>query len=196
MDYKTLSRDFFKEDTLTLARLLLGKTLVHFSPEGLTAGKIVETEAYGEGDPACHASRGMTKRNEVMFGPAGLAYVYLIYGIYYCFNVVGGEEGKGEAVLIRALEPLAGLDLLYKRRKKARKVTDLMNGPGKLCAAMAITKEHNRHNLSEKPLFIATGENVEKDSVACTTRIGISQATEKEWRYYLKGNAYVSSFAR
>ncbi len=196
MDYEPLCRELYEDDTLTLARFLLGKVLVHYSPEGLTAGMIVETEAYRQGDPACHASRGMTQRNAMMFGPAGNAYVYLVYGIYCCFNVVGGKEGVGEAVLIRALEPLVGLDLLYKRRAKARKVTDLMSGPGKLCAAMAISREHNGLALLEKPLFIATGNAVDDNDIACAPRIGISQARDKEWRYYLKGNANVSCIVK
>ena len=192
MDFKPLPREFYEQDTLELARHLLGKVLVHISSEGLTAGMIVETEAYGQRDPACHASRGMTQRNAAMFGPAGMAYVYLVYGIYYCFNVVSGEEGAGEAVLVRALEPLEGLDLLHKRRQKARKRTDLMSGPGKLCVAMAINKGHNNRSLIEKPLFVAEGETVDRTAVACAPRIGISQATDKEWRYYLKENPYVS----
>jgi DNA-3-methyladenine glycosylase len=196
MDFEPLRREFYAEDTLTLARLLLGKVLVHDSPEGLTAGMIVETEAYRQGDPACHAARGMTQRNAMMFGPAGNAYVYLIYGIYFCFNVVGGTEGVGEAVLIRALEPLVGLDLLYQRREKAHMVTELMNGPGKLCTAMAISREHNGQPLFKEPLFVAAGKAVAENAVACATRIGISQATDKEWRYYLKGNANVSCTSR
>ncbi len=196
MDFVPLCREFYEEDTLALARLLLGKVLVHDSPQGLTAGMIVETEAYRQGDPACHASRGMTQRNAMMFGPPGNAYVYLIYGIYCCFNVVGGKEGVGEAVLIRALEPLVGMDLLRKRRAKARKITDLMSGPGKLCAAMAISREHNGLSLLEKPLFIAAGNAVAENAVACAPRIGISQALDKEWRFYLKGNANVSCIVK
>lgn len=196
MDYKPLPREFYAEDTLKLARLLLGKVLVHASGEGLTAGMIVETEAYLQDDPACHASRGMTKRNATMFGPAGYAYVYFVYGNHFCFNVVGGPVGSGEAVLIRALEPLAGRDLMKKRRKNARKITELTNGPGKLCAAMAIAREHNGHLLTEKPLYLANGQQVDSSQVVSATRIGISRATEKEWRFYCKGNAYVSSLAR
>ena len=192
MDFEPLSQKFFKEDTLSLAQLLLGKTLLHCSSDGRTAGKIVETEAYCQDDPACHASRGRTQRNAVMFGPAGFAYVYLVYGKHFCFNVVAGQVGAGEAVLIRALEPLLGLDLIYKRRGKARKVTDLLSGPGKLCAGMAITGKHNGLFLREEPLFIAAGMPVKNNAVVRAPRIGISQAKEKEWRYYLKDNAYVS----
>ncbi|MEW5920601.1 MAG: DNA-3-methyladenine glycosylase [Bacillota bacterium] len=194
MDYEPLHREFYEEDTLTLARFLLGKVIVHHSPQGPTSGMIVETEAYLQGDPACHASRRMTRRNAVMFGPAGHAYVYLIYGNHYCFNVVSNREGVGEAVLIRALEPLEGLELISRRRSKAGKITDLTNGPGKLTAAMAIGREHNGLSLMEKPLFIARGWNVDTSSIVCAPRIGITQAKEKEWRYYLKENPFVSRF--
>jgi DNA-3-methyladenine glycosylase len=127
-----------------------------------------------------------------MFGAPGYAYVYLIYGNHYCFNVVSGAAGMGEAVLVRALAPLAGLELMCSRRRKARKITDLTNGPGKLSAAMAISKEHNGLYLSEKPLFLARGQDVVPAEIIRTTRIGITQGVDKEWRYYLKGNPFVS----
>jgi DNA-3-methyladenine glycosylase len=192
MDFQPLSREFYYADTLKLARRLLGTILVHFSPEGLTAGMVVETEAYLRDDPACHAARGITRRNSVMFGAPGYAYVYLIYGNHYCFNVVSGEAGTGEAVLVRALAPLAGLKLMRDRRRKARKITDLTNGPGKLSAAMAIGREHNGLSLLEMPLFLARGQDVDPSEIIETTRIGITQAVDKEWRYYLKGNPFVS----
>lgn len=196
MDFEPLPRKFYEEDTLCLAQLLLGKTLVHCSSGGRTVGIIVETEAYCQNDPACHASRGQTQRNAVMFGPAGFAYVYLVYGNHFCFNVVSGQEEAGEAVLIRALEPILGLDLFYKRRGKARRVTDLLSGPGKLCAGMAITREHNGLSLIVKPLFIAAGIPVNSKAIGRAPRIGISKAKEKEWRYYLKDNAYVSRIVK
>lgn len=192
MDFQPLSRKFYHTDTLTLARRLLGTILVHFSPEGLIAGMVVETEAYLRDDPACHAARGITRRNAVMFGAPGYAYVYLIYGNHYCFNVVSGEVGIGEAVLVRAIAPLAGLELIRSRRRKARKITDLTNGPGKLTAAMAIGREHNGLPLFEKPLFLARGQDMDPSEITVATRIGITHAVDKEWRYYLKGNPFVS----
>lgn len=195
MKYLPLPGEFYENDTLILTRLLLGKILVHHSGEGLTSGIIVETEAYLQDDPACHASRGMTKGNAMMFSPAGYAYVYFIYGNHFCFNVVGGKKGVGEAVLIRALEPLEGIELMAKRREKARKLTELTNGPGKLCAAMAIGREHNGVFLTETPLFIAEGVEVDDSAIASAPRIGISKAKEKEWRFYLRDNAFVSRIA-
>ncbi|HAP32736.1 MAG TPA: DNA-3-methyladenine glycosylase [Firmicutes bacterium] len=195
MDFQPLNREFYFTDTLKLARLLLGTFLVHFSPEGLTVGMVVETEAYLRDDPACHAARGITRRNAVMFGAPGYAYVYFVYGNHYCFNVVSGAAGTGEAVLVRALAPMAGLELMRSRRRKARQITDLTNGPGKLCAAMAIGRGHNGLSLLEKPLFLARGQDVDPSEIAETTRIGITRAVDKEWRYYLKGNPFVSQTA-
>ncbi len=192
MDYKPLDKEFYNTDTLTLARMLLGNIIVNHTPQGFTAGMIVETEAYLQNDPACHAFRGKTKRNAVMFGPAGHAYVYFVYGNHYCFNIVGNKEGIGEAVLIRALEPLDGLELMFRRRRKADKITDLTNGPGKLAEAMAIGREHNGLPLIEGSLFVARGWSFPSSAIVCAPRIGIKKATEKEWRYYLQGNPFVS----
>jgi DNA-3-methyladenine glycosylase len=200
-----LPADFYHQhDTLTLARLLLGCELVHDSPAGKTAGIIVETEAYLWGDPACHAYRQQTQRNAAMFGPAGTLYVYLIYGIYYCVNVVGGEVGRGEAVLIRALEPTAGLDLMEERRRlnpktllpqAIKKVSlterDLCNGPGKLVQAMGIRPEHNFVSLNEGGIYITPP--VRSDfGIVTTTRIGITQGAELPYRFYIAENRYVS----
>lgn len=193
MRYKILEEDFYKRNTLTVARELLGKLLVHQSEEGTTSGIIVETEAYlSIDDPACHAFRGMTKRNSVMFGPPGRAYVYFIYGNHYCFNVVTSKEGIGEAVLIRALEPLEGLDLMIKRRGAGHSIYNLTSGPGKLCAAMAISRKHNGISLLTLPLFIADGKKIKDDQIGISGRIGIKEARDKPWRFFLEGNPFVS----
>ncbi len=188
-----LQENYFNKDTLTLARLLLGRLLVHRSREGVTAGIIVETEAYlSQNDPACHAARGKTKRNAMMFGPPGRAYVYFIYGMYYCFNVVANVEGIGEAVLIRALEPVEGLDLMKERRAKSRSLSSLTNGPGKLCTAMGIDGKLNGFPLFNPPLYLGKGVDVDTSLIRCSGRIGIKQAREKPWRFFIKENLFVS----
>lgn len=186
-----LPEEFFKEDTVKVAQRLLGKVLVHNLPEGISMGKIVETEAYlSKEDPACHASRGKTKRNEAMFGPAGMAYVYLIYGMYYCFNVVTREEGVGEAVLIRALEPLEGIQYMQQRRGTS-KVLNLTNGPGKLCQALGINKEHNGISLTNSNLTILDSQ--EKPRIQSSPRIGIKTGLDLMLRFYAAENPYVSA---
>jgi len=204
-----LSADFFqKHDTLTLSQLLLGCELVHESATGRTAGVIVETEAYLWGDPACHAYRRQTKRNAAMFGPTGHLYVYLIYGMYYCVNIVGGPVGQGEAVLIRALEPTEGLDLMQERRNlnpknlqpllKVRKrplvEKDLCNGPGKLVQAMGIRPEHDKVPLWESAIHVTPPVFTDFEMIT-TTRIGITQGAELPYRFYIKGNKHVSKAA-
>ena len=188
---KTLSEDFFTHDTVQAAQDLLGKILVHSLPEGTVSGKIVETEAYlSKDDPACHASRGKTKRNEAMFGPAGRAYVYLIYGMYYCFNAVTREEGVGEAVLIRALEPLEGIPWMQQRRGTSD-ILNLTSGPGKLCQAMGITRHHNGISLTESKLTIV--DSREDLKIESSPRIGIKTGVDKLLRFYISGNPYVSA---
>lgn len=189
-----LPREFYNRDPITVARDLLGKVLCHDSAEGLAAGMIVETEAYlSLGDPACHAARGKTARNEAMFGPAGRAYIYFIYGNHYCFNAVTGPPGVGEAVLIRALEPVSGQELMYRRRGCLKKETGLTNGPGKLCRALGITGSLNHHPLQCPPLWIGGGSGGrEPFPIIRSPRIGISQATDRLWRFYIEGNKYIS----
>ncbi|AGL01170.1 DNA-3-methyladenine glycosylase [Desulfoscipio gibsoniae] len=185
----TIPRDFYDRDTVTVARELLGCILVHRTPEGTTAGKIVETEAYLQGDPACHAARRMTPRNSVMFGPPGYAYVYFTYGMHYCFNVVSASEGVGEAVLVRALEPLVGIPLMQGRRGR-QNTRELCSGPAKLTQAMGIAREHNRRDLTMGDLYICPGDA--DAPIVTTTRIGIKEGAELPLRFYLQNNGYVS----
>ncbi len=194
-----LQRAFYQQEVMRVARELLGKTLVHESPEGVTAGKIVETEAYmGPEDQAAHSSGGRrTPRNEVMYGPKGHAYVYFIYGLYYCVNVTSGiVPGKPEAVLLRALEPVEGEDIMTKRRGVHEgKASKLTNGPSRLCMAMGISKLENKADLTAPPLYITDASSILKGDIVETTRIGVDYAGEwkiRPWRFYIKGNRFVS----
>ncbi len=185
-----LPRSFYARDTVTVARELLGKIIVNYTPAGPIAGRIVETEAYIQGDPACHASRGMTPRNRVMFGPPGHAYVYFIYGMYFCFNTVTARAGVGEAALIRALEPLAGLPVMRANRRR-QKAVDLCSGPAKLVQALGITRDHNGVDLTAGSLVLLQGTAPE-ENIVTTTRIGVNEVVKLPLRFYLEGNKYVS----
>ena len=193
-----LQESFYHQDIITVARELLGKILVHESREGTTTGRIVETEAYrGPEDQAAHSSGGRrTTRNEVMFGQKGRAYVYFIYGLYYCFNVTAGNvPGKPEAVLIRALEPMAGEEIMAKRRGQQVKVANLTNGPSKMCMAMSISKAQNKTDLTAPPLYIEEAPLVPQEEIVETTRIGVDYSGEwknKSWRFYIRDNRFVS----
>lgn len=189
-EIEILPRAFYKGGTTQVAQKLLGKLLVHVTAAGVCCGKIVETEAYLQDDPACHAVRGMTKRNRVMFGPPGHAYVYFIYGRYDCFNVVTAAAGVGEAVLIRALEPLAGISVMRCRRQR-QKPEELCSGPAKLVQALGITRAHNGVDLTAGELILAQGAEV-TTPITVTTRIGIRVGAELPLRFYLKDNRFVS----
>jgi len=193
-----LSPAFYERDTVTVARDLPGCLLVHREEAGTTMGWIVEVEAYLRDDPAAHSFRGETVRNRAMFGPAGHAYVYRIYGLHTCVNIVTGQEGVGEAVLIRALEPAAGIDLM-----RARRGTDdllaLASGPGKLTSALGITMDLNGTSLSDGPLQVWSPDSLpgrrpegSPGEIVQTTRIGITKAADLPLRFYLKGSRYVS----
>ncbi len=217
--YAALTREFYLQDTLTVARALLNCLLIYDSPAGTFVGRITETEGYTRDDPACHAYRGETVRNATMFGPPGHAYIYLSYGIHYCFNAVTAPAGTAEAVLIRALEPLAGRELMRANRglpdTTGQPVSDLTRvedergritegrflcgGPGKLCRAYGLDRALDGADLTTNERFwiakpppelgIATPRT---EDILATTRIGITRGAELPWRYYLRGEPYLS----
>ena len=191
-----LKRSFYSRPTLKVTEELLGKVLVHRTREGMASGVIVETEAYiGEDDPACHASFGRTARNEPLFGPPGFAYVYLNYGIHYLVNAVTEADGYPGAVLIRALQPLDGLELMQKRRApdgRAIDAHDLCRGPGNLTKALGITIRDNRLDLSESTLTIED-RGIRVGTIATGPRVGIRVAVERPWRYWVEGHRAVSA---
>jgi DNA-3-methyladenine glycosylase len=158
-------------------------------------GRIIETEAYDQSDAASHSYRGQTPRTEIMFGPAGFLYVYFTYGMHYCCNIVTGQTGEGSAVLIRALEPIAGDDFMSENRR-GRNGFDLTNGPAKLCQALLIDKQMNGHDLTQPPLRLSIEPPVSQNQIVQTTRIGISEAKHMPWRFYIKDNPYVSRHVR
>jgi DNA-3-methyladenine glycosylase len=185
LNFPAIQSDFYLQDTVTVAKRLIGQVLLHESPYGVIAGRIVETEAYVTGDPANHASRGMTRRNSAMFGPPGRAYVYMIH-TRWCLNAVTQPEGVGEAVLIRALEPILGLDIMAELRKKTNP-RDFCSGPGKLTQAMAISGEHNHADLTSGTIRILEFEEV--DNIIQTTRVGIKHAADRPLRFYSREDA-------
>jgi len=190
-----LPHDFYARPTLKVAEDLLGKVLVHRTRQGIASGVIVETEAYiGEDDPACHASFGRTARSEPLFGPAGFAYVYLNYGVHYLMNAVTEADGYPGAVLIRALQPLDGLELMKKRRapdKRAIDDHDLCRGPGNLTKALGITIRDNRLDLADSKLTIED-RGIPVGRIATGPRVGIRVAVERPWRYWVEGHRAVS----
>ena len=190
----SLPVSFYDRATELVARELLGAVLECRTPEGITRGRIVETEAYlGAHDDACHAVAGLTPRTTHLFGPPGRSYVYLIYGMYWCVNAVTRERGHGSAVLVRAVHPLHGVDLMRARRPRARRDRDLTNGPGKLCLAMGITGAMSGGSLRIPPLRILAGEPVADGDVLVTPRIGITRAADWPLRYLLRDDPYVSA---
>ncbi|MHB1864564.1 MAG: DNA-3-methyladenine glycosylase [Candidatus Saccharimonadales bacterium] len=174
------------------ARRLLGCQLVRRIGAVYISCKIVETEAYDQTDPASHSYHGKTARNEVMLGSAGFAYVYFTYGMHHCLNIVVGPINHASAVLIRSIEPLSGLDIIKANRQNITNEVMMTNGPAKICQALSIGRELNKHNLAKNPLkLILTAPLSDKD-VVVSTRIGISKAKSKPWRFYIKNNPYVS----
>jgi DNA-3-methyladenine glycosylase len=183
-----LKRDFFARSVHEVAPEVIGATLL---VDGV-GGRIVEVEAYDQEDPASHGHRGRTARNAAMFGPSGHAYVYRSYGIHWCLNLVCGEEGVPEAVLIRALEPTSGLDL-QRSRRGVQEVRALCSGPGKLCQALGITRAHDGLALDVPPFRLE--ERDEAPDIVTGPRIGITRATELSWRYMNAGSPYLSRAA-
>lgn len=187
----TLPRKFFVRDTADVARDLLGKTLVKTTPQGTMVGRIVEAEAYyGLGDAASHAGNGATPRSAIMFGPPGIAYVYLNYGVHCLLNVVTEEEGAAGAVLIRALEPVEGLDLMRSNRA-VESAVDLTSGPGKLTKAMNISLADNGIELTSGDLTLRDGPPCDFE-VCAGTRIGIRKGADAKLRFYVAGSEFVS----
>jgi len=188
-----LPRTFYDRPTEQVARDLLGNVLECRTADGVAAGRIVETEAYlGEHDLACHAVAGRTARTAPLYGAPGIAYVYFIYGMYWCFNAVTRAEHEPSAVLVRAVEPVAGLALMRRRRPRARRDTDLTNGPGKLCLALGIDGTLNWASLQRPPLVIRRGDPVADADVTVTPRIGITQSAEWPLRWFVSHSPFVS----
>lgn len=197
---KILRKDFYAGTTEDVARRLLGKYLCRRTEAGLYAGKIVETEAYvGKEDLACHSAKGRTKRTESMFGPAGHAYVYLVYGMYNCLNIVTQRKNEPEAVLIRALEPaiLASQKIAAgQKTRESKKAAGILDGPGKLCREFKINRTIDGILLSrQNGLWIEEGDDIPEEDIIAAPRIGVSYAGEwkdKPLRFYIKGNRFVS----
>jgi DNA-3-methyladenine glycosylase len=188
-----LPRGFYTRDSVTVARELLGKLLIRRLEGRELVGRVVEVEAYGDADdPASHAFMGVTGRNRLMFGVGGFAYVYFTYGKHWCFNVTTGEAGVAGAVLVRALEPLEGMEVMKKNRGR-RRLRDLTSGPGKLTEALGIMGEQNGLDLTTcEGLFVCRPRGEKDFEVAVRRRVGIRVGVEKPWRFYIKNNSFVS----
>jgi DNA-3-methyladenine glycosylase len=186
-----LRRDFYARPAVTVARALIGTVLVRREPGGELRGRIVEAEAYtGQTDPGSHAFRGPTPRNRVMFGPAGRLYVYLSHGMHYCMNVVTDTDGVAGAVLLRALEPLQGIEVM-ERRRGGRPLVELCNGPGKLCQAFGIGREEYGADLETSDVWIED-DGYTPQGVGVSARIGLTAGRELPLRYFLENSPFVS----
>lgn len=184
---------FLEAAAETVAPRLLGCILERELDGHVVRVRIVETESYNQTDAASHSYKGRTPRTDIMFGPAGYLYVYFTYGMHYCCNVVTGHEGTGAAVLIRAVEPYEGEEVLAARRH-GKCGADITNGPAKLCQALAIDKAMNGHDLRQSPLKLIKQPELPRKDIVVTTRIGLSRAKDKPWRFYIKDNPYVSRY--
>ena len=186
-----LDRKFYLRPTLDVAYDLIGKYLVYKSGGNILSARLVEVEAYiGENDPACHAAPGMTERNRIMYGPGGHVYIYFIYGMYHCLNVVTEAEGLPAAVLIRGGEPVEGVDIMRKRFDNQRKNL-LTNGPGKLCKAFGLTRDQNGLDLTGGRLYLED-RGYQPDVIESSERIGIKVGLDKMWRFYEKSSPFIS----
>ncbi len=196
---KRLSREFYNQDGITVAKQLLGAVLVRKTPQGITAGKIVETEAYmGEIDAAAHSFKPRSPRTEIQYGEGGFAYIYMIYGMYWCMNVVANTKDIPQAVLIRALEPVEGIELMQSRRN-TQNIKNLCSGPGKLCQALAIDKSCYGLDLLGDELYIVQGDELMPEQIAATPRINIDYAGEAKdypWRFIIDKNPHVSKIPK
>jgi len=180
------------DDSLKAAKSLLGWKLVNKTPDGIISGYIVETEAYSMLDGASHSFKGSTGRTWPMFEKSGTIYVYFTYGMHYLFNIVTAEIGNGQAVLIRAIEPVNGIDLMKQRRGLNIEDLQLTNGPAKLVQAMGITGSYNGTNIFDKACKLHLETGIKPKEITQTTRIGIKNATDLPWRFYITDNPYIS----
>lgn len=188
---KIIPRSYYARDTVEVAHDLIGALLVREWKGNMLVGMIVETEAYRSDEPSCHAYRGCTARTKALFGDPGHAYIYFTYGNHYCLNIVAHDAKHAGGVLIRALQPLQGIEVMQQTRNISS-IHSLTNGPGKLAQALHITKTLYGHDVTKKSeLYVCQGPTQEKDVIA-TKRIGISQAQDLEWRFCLKGSPYLS----
>ena len=195
---KVLPRKFYIRPVLTVAKDLLGKVLIRKDENKILAARIVEVEAYdGKVDKASHSFNGKTKRNEVMFNEGGYFYVYFTYGAHFCSNVVTGKSDHGAAVLIRAVEPLIGIDKMIKNRfnrnlKSEKEIYNLTSGPGKVCKAFDFDKEHSGLDLTNSDVFIIDQPRLRKNKIGISKRIGITKSVSLPWRFFEIGNPYLS----
>ena len=185
-----MTDDILIDSAQSVAPKLLGCILEREINGNKIRVRIVETEAYDQTDAASHSYKGVTPRTEVMFGDPGYLYVYFTYGMHYCCNIVVGEKGVGAAVLIRAVEPISGEEYMQELRMKTG--YNLSNGPAKLCQALAIDKRFNNHDLSKSPIKLIIKSSLPPKDVTTTKRVGISQAKDMPWRFYITDNPYVS----
>lgn len=192
--YSPINNSFFIRNTLDVSKEILGKILVRkIDKNNFLAGKIVEVEAYiGEHDPACHAFQKVSGRSSVLYEEGGTIYVYFIYGNYWCFNIVTEKKGTGSAILIRAVEPVEGIEIMKQLRPKAKSIYDLTNGPSKLCLAFDIDKKFNNKKLSKNGIFISEPEKKEKFEIKISKRIGIIKGADFPYRFFIKDNPYVT----